>query len=169
LASYALLYRGSSLLWPISWPVLASLVYYVWWTPEFLLLLLFSRRHSDRTTIVLGLLLAAHFAIVGAYMWPFRKHPTYARVFATIIESLFFAIVITIVASGALRSALLAYTLILRQIATGSTHLRMRLVSRLVADFSYLVEIFKEFIVPLRAGDLEQHFAELPCLLWHEW
>jgi hypothetical protein len=24
-------------------------------------------------------------------------------------------------------------------------------------------------MVPLRAGDLEQHFAELPCLLWHEW
>src|SRR5215831_4039798 len=44
----------------------------------------------------------------------------------------------------------------------------MRLVSRLVAGFSYLVETFKEFFVTLRAGDLEQHFAELPCLLWHE-
>src|SRR5262249_6906653 len=44
----------------------------------------------------------------------------------------------------------------------------MQLVSRLVAGFSYLVETFKEFFVPLREGDLEQHFAELPCLLWRE-
>jgi alginate O-acetyltransferase complex protein AlgI len=42
LAGYALLRRGSNLLWPIGWLVLASLVYYAWWRPEFLLLLLFS-------------------------------------------------------------------------------------------------------------------------------
>jgi alginate O-acetyltransferase complex protein AlgI len=42
LAGYALLRRASNVLWPISWLVLASLVYYAWWRPEFLLLLLFS-------------------------------------------------------------------------------------------------------------------------------
>jgi hypothetical protein len=61
------------------------------------------RHRSDRTTAVLGLLLAGHFAIVGAYVWPFLKHPTYATVFAATIESLFFITVITVVAWGALR------------------------------------------------------------------
>ena len=42
LAGYALLRRASNLLWPIVWLGLASLVYYAWWRPEFLLLLLFS-------------------------------------------------------------------------------------------------------------------------------
>jgi D-alanyl-lipoteichoic acid acyltransferase DltB (MBOAT superfamily) len=42
LAGYALLRRASNLLWPIIWLVLASFVYYAWWRPEFLLLLLFS-------------------------------------------------------------------------------------------------------------------------------
>ncbi len=45
--------------------------------------------------------------------------------------------------------ALLTYTLILRLTATGLTHPRRRLVGRLVAGFSYPVEIFKEFFVPL--------------------
>jgi hypothetical protein len=58
------------------------------------------RHRSDRTTVVLGLLLA----IIGAYVWPLLKHPTYATVFAATIESLFFIIVITVVASAALRS-----------------------------------------------------------------
>jgi hypothetical protein len=61
------------------------------------------RRRSDRMTVVLGLLLAGHFAVVGAYVWPFLKHPSYATVFAATIESLFFIIVVTTVASGALR------------------------------------------------------------------
>jgi alginate O-acetyltransferase complex protein AlgI len=42
LAGYALLRRASNLLWPVVWLVLASFVYYAWWRPEFLLLLLFS-------------------------------------------------------------------------------------------------------------------------------
>ena len=42
LAGFALLRRSSDLLWPITWLVLASFVYYAWWRPEFLLLLLFS-------------------------------------------------------------------------------------------------------------------------------
>jgi alginate O-acetyltransferase complex protein AlgI len=42
LAGYALLRRSANLLWPISWLVLASLIYYAWWRPEFLLLLIFS-------------------------------------------------------------------------------------------------------------------------------
>jgi hypothetical protein len=61
------------------------------------------RHRSDRTTAVLRLLLAGHFAILGAYVWPFLKHPTYATVFAATIESLFFIAVITVVAWGALR------------------------------------------------------------------
>jgi hypothetical protein len=61
------------------------------------------RHRSDRTTVVLGLLLAGHFAIAGAYVWPFLKHPTYATVFAATIESLFFITVITVVTWGALR------------------------------------------------------------------
>ncbi len=62
-----------------------------------------ARRRSDRTTVVLGLLLAGHFAIIGAYVWPFLKHPTYSTVFAATIESLFFIMTITVVASGPLR------------------------------------------------------------------
>jgi hypothetical protein len=54
-------------------------------------------------TVVLGLVLAGHFAVVGAYVWPFLKHPSYASVFAATIESLFFIIVVTTMASGALR------------------------------------------------------------------
>ena len=42
LAGYALLRGSSNLLWAITWLVLASFVYYAWWRPEFLLLLLFS-------------------------------------------------------------------------------------------------------------------------------
>jgi len=42
LAGYALLRRASNLLWPVVWLVLASFIYYAWWRPEFLLLLLFS-------------------------------------------------------------------------------------------------------------------------------
>jgi hypothetical protein len=61
------------------------------------------RHRSDRTAEVLGLLLAGHFAIVGAYVWPFLKHQTYATVFAATIESLFFITVIIVVAWGALR------------------------------------------------------------------
>jgi alginate O-acetyltransferase complex protein AlgI len=42
LAGYLLLRRTAQPLWPIAWLVLASLVYYSWWRPEYLLLLLFS-------------------------------------------------------------------------------------------------------------------------------
>ena len=42
LAGYLLLRRTSAPQWPIAWLVLASLVYYSWWRPEYLLLLLFS-------------------------------------------------------------------------------------------------------------------------------
>lgn len=42
LAGYLLLRRTSKPRWPIAWLVLASLVYYSWWRPEYLLLLLFS-------------------------------------------------------------------------------------------------------------------------------
>ncbi len=42
LAVYALLRGASNPLWPITWLVLASLFYYAWWRPEFVLLLLFS-------------------------------------------------------------------------------------------------------------------------------
>jgi alginate O-acetyltransferase complex protein AlgI len=42
LAGYLLLRRRSIPLWPIAWLVLASLVYYSWWQPVYLLLLLFS-------------------------------------------------------------------------------------------------------------------------------
>jgi hypothetical protein len=61
------------------------------------------RRRSDRTSLVLGMLLAGHLAIVAAYAWPFRKHPTYATVFAATIESLFFITTVVVVASGTLR------------------------------------------------------------------
>jgi alginate O-acetyltransferase complex protein AlgI len=42
LAGYALLRPAQNLLWPLGWLVAASLFYYAWWRPEFLLLLLFS-------------------------------------------------------------------------------------------------------------------------------
>jgi D-alanyl-lipoteichoic acid acyltransferase DltB (MBOAT superfamily) len=42
LAGYALLRGASNPFWPTTWLVLASLFYYAWWKPEFLLLLLFS-------------------------------------------------------------------------------------------------------------------------------
>ena len=42
LAGFALLRGASNPLWPITWLVLASLFYYAWWRPEFLLLLLSS-------------------------------------------------------------------------------------------------------------------------------
>ena len=42
LAGYLLLRRTSAPQWPIAWLVLASLVYYSWWRPGYLLLLLFS-------------------------------------------------------------------------------------------------------------------------------
>jgi alginate O-acetyltransferase complex protein AlgI len=42
LMGYALLRGASDPFWPITWLVLASLFYYAWWRPEFLLLLLFS-------------------------------------------------------------------------------------------------------------------------------
>jgi len=42
LAGYALLLRVPNPRWPIVWLGLASLCYYAWWRPEFLLLLLFS-------------------------------------------------------------------------------------------------------------------------------
>jgi alginate O-acetyltransferase complex protein AlgI len=42
LAGYALLRGAANLLWPITWLAVASLFYYAWWKPEFLLLLLFS-------------------------------------------------------------------------------------------------------------------------------
>jgi len=42
LAGYLLLRRTAQPLWPIAWLVLASLVYYSWWRPVYLLLLLFS-------------------------------------------------------------------------------------------------------------------------------
>ena len=42
LAGYALLRRAQNILWPIAWLALASLFYYAWWKPEFLLLLLLS-------------------------------------------------------------------------------------------------------------------------------
>jgi D-alanyl-lipoteichoic acid acyltransferase DltB (MBOAT superfamily) len=42
LAGYLALRRLSSPLWPIGWLVCASLVYYAWWKPAFVLLLLFS-------------------------------------------------------------------------------------------------------------------------------
>ena len=42
LAGYLLLQRTAQPLWPIAWLVLASLVYYSWWRPVYLLLLLFS-------------------------------------------------------------------------------------------------------------------------------
>jgi alginate O-acetyltransferase complex protein AlgI len=42
LAGYAWLRRAPNALWPIAWLVAASLLYYAWWRPVFLLLLLFS-------------------------------------------------------------------------------------------------------------------------------
>src|SRR5215831_11947396 len=42
LAGYAWLRRKPNVLWPITWLVAASLFYYAWWRPVFLLLLLFS-------------------------------------------------------------------------------------------------------------------------------
>ena len=42
LAGYLLLRRTAQPLWPIAWLVLGSLVYYSWWRPVYLLLLLFS-------------------------------------------------------------------------------------------------------------------------------
>ena len=42
LVGYLLLKRVSTPLWPITWLVLASLVYYSWWRPEYLLVLMFS-------------------------------------------------------------------------------------------------------------------------------
>jgi alginate O-acetyltransferase complex protein AlgI len=42
LAGYALLRQAQNEFWPITWLVASSLVYYAWWRPEFLLLLLFS-------------------------------------------------------------------------------------------------------------------------------
>jgi alginate O-acetyltransferase complex protein AlgI len=39
LAGYALLRPAQNSLWPVTWLVLASLVYYAWWRPEFLALL----------------------------------------------------------------------------------------------------------------------------------
>jgi alginate O-acetyltransferase complex protein AlgI len=42
LAGYMLLRGASTPIWPITWLVFASLVYYAWWRPEFVLLLLFS-------------------------------------------------------------------------------------------------------------------------------
>ena len=42
LAGYLLLRRASRPLWPIAWLVVASLFYYSWWRPEYLLLLMFS-------------------------------------------------------------------------------------------------------------------------------
>lgn len=61
------------------------------------------RRDTDRTTKILGLLLVTHLANTVAYGWPLLKHPTYATVFATTIEALFFIIVTTTVAVRALR------------------------------------------------------------------
>jgi alginate O-acetyltransferase complex protein AlgI len=42
LAGYAWLRRAPNALWPIAWLIAASLLYYAWWRPVFLLLLLFS-------------------------------------------------------------------------------------------------------------------------------
>ena len=42
LAGHALLRGSPTVFWPIAWLVAASLVYYAWWRPEYLLLLLFS-------------------------------------------------------------------------------------------------------------------------------
>jgi alginate O-acetyltransferase complex protein AlgI len=42
LAGHALLRGSPTVFWPIAWLVVASLVYYAWWRPEYLLLLLFS-------------------------------------------------------------------------------------------------------------------------------
>lgn len=42
LAGYLLIRRLSNPMWPIAWLVCASLVYYSWWKPVFVLLLLFS-------------------------------------------------------------------------------------------------------------------------------
>ena len=41
-AGHALLRRSQTVFWPIAWLVAASLVFYAWWRPEYLLLLLFS-------------------------------------------------------------------------------------------------------------------------------
>jgi hypothetical protein len=61
------------------------------------------RHNADRTSLVVGLVLASHFANVGAYSWPMLKHGTNTTVFAATIETLFFIIVTMSVASGALR------------------------------------------------------------------
>ena len=42
LAGHALLRTSQTVFWPIAWLVAASLVFYAWWRPEYLLLLLFS-------------------------------------------------------------------------------------------------------------------------------
>jgi hypothetical protein len=60
------------------------------------------RHRADRTTGVLGLLLVAHVANVGAYTWPLLKHGTNATVYAAAIETLFFIATVS-VASGAFR------------------------------------------------------------------
>ena len=41
-AGHALLRTSQTVFWPIAWLVAASLVFYAWWRPEYLLLLLFS-------------------------------------------------------------------------------------------------------------------------------
>jgi hypothetical protein len=61
------------------------------------------RHRANRTTAVLGLLLASHAANMAAYLWPLFKHGTNATVFATTFESLFFVIATAAVASGRLR------------------------------------------------------------------
>jgi hypothetical protein len=63
------------------------------------------RHGADRTTAVLALLLAGHFACAAAYGWPMLKHGTNTTVFAATIETLFFIIVTMSAASGALRPA----------------------------------------------------------------
>jgi hypothetical protein len=61
------------------------------------------RRRADRTTAVLGLLLAGHVVNIAAYLWPLLKHGTNATVFATTFESLFFVFATAAVAAGRLR------------------------------------------------------------------
>jgi hypothetical protein len=59
------------------------------------------RRHVDRTATVLALLLAAHLANAGAYVWPLLKHGTNATVYAATIESVFFVLATATLAAGA--------------------------------------------------------------------
>src|SRR5262249_37569382 len=83
LAGYAWLRRKPNVLWPITWLVAASLFYYAWWRPVFLLLLLFSVAVNyalgrlildgglarERARIVLALGIAFNVCLLGYFKY----------------------------------------------------------------------------------------------------